>query len=161
MTDKQRAFVEHYLACWDKTKAAKSAGFSEKTAGQIGYQLLQKTSIQQAIQQRLNELKMSADEVLLRLADQARGSMEDFLDEDGRIDLALARQSGKLHLIKTRSVTKEGERIELYSAQSALELIGKHHRLFADVHEIDGSLTVKGYATKDSSPDAWDDTTDE
>ncbi len=41
--------------------------------------MLANASILEAIQARLTELKMSADEVLTRLTAQARGSLEDFL----------------------------------------------------------------------------------
>ncbi len=97
---------------------------------------------------------MPATEVLARIAEQARGTMDDFLDEAGDIDLKRARERGKLHLVKSRAVTKEGERIELYSAQSALELLAKHHGLLTDNIAISGDLTVKGYAAV--SPDDFD-----
>lgn len=49
MNDKQRAFVREYLIDRNATQAAIRAGYSEKTAEQYGYQLLQKTSVRDAI----------------------------------------------------------------------------------------------------------------
>ena len=47
MTDKQKLFIEHYMSNgFNATQAAKSAGYSEKTAGQIGEQNLKKLEIE-------------------------------------------------------------------------------------------------------------------
>ena len=80
MTTKERAFVEYYLTHWNATEAARLAGY--KNPNKLGPRKLVEVGIQQAIQARLSELKMSADEVLTRLSDQARGSMADFLRVD-------------------------------------------------------------------------------
>lgn len=79
LTTKQRAFVEHYLTCWNASEAARRAGYAGSRANQAGQEYLSKPDIQAAIQARLAELKMGADEVLTRLSDHARGTMEDFL----------------------------------------------------------------------------------
>jgi len=91
--------------------------------------------IQAAIEERLAELKVGADEVLTRLAEHARGSMADFLEIRGnwvKLDVERASQAGVLHLIKKFRQTKQGTEVELYSAQEALALLGKHHGLFLD-----------------------------
>jgi phage terminase small subunit len=143
LTDKQRAFVEAYLACgFNATEAARRAGYSDRTAHAIGWENLRKPEIAAAIQQGLSERAMPADEVLARIAEQARGTMEDFLDDSGDIDLKRARDRNKLHLVKARSVTKEGERIELYSAQTALEILAKHHKLLTDNVHHSGRIDV-------------------
>lgn len=87
---------------------------------------------------------MSADEVVKRLSDQARGSIEDFItiESDGswHIDLAKAEDRGVLHLIsKLWFDQNENVRIELQDQQKALELIGKAHGLFVDRQEITGA----------------------
>ena len=56
LTDKQRRFVDEYLVDLNATQAAIRAGYSKKTAGQIGEQNLKKIEIQTAIQQRQKEL---------------------------------------------------------------------------------------------------------
>lgn len=164
LTPKQQAFVEHYLACWNASEAARCAGYSEKTAGSIGAENLTKPEIAEAIQARLAELKMSADEVLTRLAEHARGSLAPFLriSPDGNLHGFDVSEDKPLHLLKKASVTRRTYRdtteetvtIELYDAQAALNLIGKHHKLFTDVTEHTGEIGVKTYQTV--SPDDWD-----
>ena len=162
LTKKQQAFVEHYLREWNATRAAVLAGYSEKTARSIGSENLTKPDIAAAIQARLDELKMSADEVLLRLADQARATMDDFIDpERGEVDLARAAARGKLHLVKkfSRSTGKvETVTIELHDAQAALVQLGRHHKLFTDRTEIPGLDELKAYVG--ISPDEWDEVED-
>lgn len=191
LSTKQRAFVEHYCARWNGYKAAIAAGYAETSARHQASRLLSYDNIQAAIKARLADLAMSADEVLARLSDHARGDMGDFLrvdeeeitlswsllklpvDEDGtpneagailslamqervtptdrvlktatvtrsvaRLDLLAAGQAGKLGLIKKYAVDKEGkETIELYDAQAALQLLGRHHKLFVDRAELTG-----------------------
>lgn len=141
LTPKQQAFVEAYLAYgFNATEAARQAGYAKP--GQQGHRLLKNVEIAAIIQQGLAERAMPADEVLARIAEQARGTMDDFLDDDGKIDLARARERGKLHLVKARAETKDGERIELYSAQSALELLARHHKLLTDRIEHSGKIDV-------------------
>lgn len=137
LTSKQQVFIHEYLQCWNAAEAARLAGYSEHTARQQGSRLLTKVDVKAAIDSRIAELKMSADEVLIRLAEQARGSMADFvIPEQDAISLLKGEQAGKLHLVKkfTHTVGEKSESVslELYDAQAALALIGKHHRLFSE-----------------------------
>jgi phage terminase small subunit len=159
-TGKQEAFITEYLRDFNATQAAIRAGYSEKTAYAIGHENLKKPEIAAEIQRRIAEKAMGADEVLLRLADHARGDMGDFLDITPMgfvIDVNKAQQAGKTHLIKKvklrtqTSVSKEGietethdMEIELYNAQDALVQLGRFHKLFTDKTEIksDINLTV-------------------
>lgn len=142
LTAKQQAFVEAFLANgFNATAAARDLKYANPD--RQGYRLLRNVEIAAAIQQALAERAMPADEVLARLAEHARGSMLDFLDADGDIDLKQARERGRLHLVKSRSITKEGERIELYDAQAALSLLGKAQGLFAEKTELTGAVTIR------------------
>lgn len=135
---KQRAFVEHYLQCWNASEAARRAGYSPRTAGSQGHALLKKPEIQAAIEARLEELTLSSEEVLLRLSEHARASIEDFvvIDEqsgEAYFDFAAAKKAGKLHLIKKMWEGKDGRwRVELVDSQAALVHIGRHYKLFTD-----------------------------
>lgn len=102
--------------------------------GQEAYRLLKNDDIQAAIQERLNELRMSADEVLVRLAEQARAAYSRYIEikDNGSayVDLGAMQADDKLHLIKAIRETKEGQQIEFYDAQTALVKLGDHHRVF-------------------------------
>jgi phage terminase small subunit len=136
LSNKQLAFVEEYLCCWNATEAARRAGYSEHTAHVQGSRLLSNAKVQEYIKSRLAEKAMSADEVLTRLAEQARASIGDFIeiDEKGRwkVDLGKAKTDDKLHLIKSLSPTQYGVKVELYDAQAALVHLGRAHGLFTD-----------------------------
>ncbi|KJO24398.1 terminase small subunit [Enterobacter roggenkampii] len=71
LTAQQRRFVAEYLKDGNATQAAIRAGYSKKSAEQIGYQLLQKTSVAQAIAQQqkasIARTLGSADEVLAQM----------------------------------------------------------------------------------------------
>jgi len=131
---KQKIFVEHYLRCWNATEAARRAEYAHPNTQ--GPRLLVNVSIKEEIKKRIDETVMSADEAMALLGDQARASLEDIgnVDENGRFgfDFAKAKENGKLHLVKSITPTASGTKVELYSAQRALELIGKAQGVFAD-----------------------------
>ncbi len=137
LTNKQKTFINAYLANgFNATQAAIKAGYSEKTARQIGSENLTKPVIRAAIDERLSTHVMTADEALARLSAQARGSMIDFMDEKLRtLDLIKADRANQLHLIKKFSHTKTAKSetisIELYDAQAALVHIIKETHLKA------------------------------
>jgi phage terminase small subunit len=192
---REQRFVQHYLACLNKTKAAKLAGYSERSARSIGHENLTKPDIAAAVAAGMELHVMPPAEALARLSAQARGDMGDFLrvdeeeitltwsvieapkvtDEMGgsnvdmaglmsklasldnvtptdrilqtatvkrafaRLDLQAAGEAGLLHLVKKYSLKDDGTvAIELYDAQKALELVGKHHGQFVERQELTG-----------------------
>jgi phage terminase small subunit len=159
LTKKQQVFIDEYLQTWNAAGAARLAGYSERSAYSQGWENLRKPEIQAAIKERLDEVHMSADETLKRLADIARGDIADFLDVSPlgfTIDLAEAQAAGKTPLIKKikqKTVTINGqkedreihtEEIELYSAVEALQLIGKHHKLFNEIGSKGNPIHIEG-----------------
>lgn len=134
LTQLQENFVNEYLIDFNATRAAQRAGYdgNDVTLASVGYENLRKPQIADAISERLKEKAMGADEVLMRLAEQARNEQGRYINERGGINLALLIADGKGHLIKGVKETKYGTDIEFYDAQAALVHIGKHHRIFAD-----------------------------
>ena len=140
LSNKQIAFIDAYIKSWNATQAAIEAGYSEKTARSIGSENLTKPDISEEIKRRIDELAVSSDEVLVRLGEHARGDIGDFLDVNGNVTLT----GKKTRLIKKitvrRVVRAEIEEInttlELYDAQAALQLLGKHHDLFIDKLQV-------------------------
>lgn len=113
MSEKQKAFCDHYITTLNATEAAKMAGYSEKTARAMGSENLTKPYIKEYIDLRLAELEESrvadATEVLQYLTRVMRGEEKDQFDMDA----------------------------SLQDRTRAAELLGKRYRLFVDKQEID------------------------
>jgi hypothetical protein len=181
LTRKQRIWLEEYLACWNATEAARRAGYA--TPRQAGAKLVSKAVIQDALRARVAEKTMAADEVLVRLAEHARGDMGNFfkiveietdsplptqevigsrmaLNDDGEpcgtlyrvrqvtidIDKMLDQRLSRL-IKKFSDSPKNGLSIELYDAQSALDKLGKHLKIFTE--ESSGSSVRREYVGVD------------
>lgn len=163
LTNKQQAFIEEYLQDFNATRAAQRAGYrgNLNSLACMGHELLRNPNIEAIVRRRLQEKAMCADEVLMRLAEQARADIGDFLrrrEDDGPllVDLEHAERLGKLHLVKKlkhrsfHHYNRHGEveridvhaEIELHDAQKALELLGKHHGLFKEKVEHSGGLEL-------------------
>ena len=145
LTDKQRSFINHYLQCWNAAEAARRAGYSEKTARNIGYENLTKPHLREVIEERMKSNAMSADETLARLSDQARVDMGDFLDvrhSYAKVDLARAKEQGLLRHIRKFKTTVGGGEIELYSSQTALQTLAKAQGLLHDKIEININIDL-------------------
>lgn len=140
LTDKQAIFVEHYLTSFNATEAAKQAGYKgdRNALATIGHANLKKDEIAEAISLRIKEAAMGADEVMMRLAEQARASYSQYIDEDGKVDFEKIIKDKKAHLIKSIKHTPYGKNVEFYDAQAALQFVGKYHGLFVDRTEHTG-----------------------
>lgn len=116
MSEKQKAFCDHYITTLNATEAAKLAGYSEKSARAMGSENLTKPYIKEYIDLRLAELEESrvadATEVLQYLTRVMRGEEKDQFDMDA----------------------------SLQDRTRAAELLGKRYRLFVDKQEIDAKV---------------------
>lgn len=74
VNNRQRVFVEEYLQCWNATEAARRSGY-QGDANTVGPRLLANVGIATAIQARISEKALCADEVLSRLGEHARGDI--------------------------------------------------------------------------------------
>ena len=76
LTRKQQLFVDEYLKDFNATRAAIAAGYSEKTAANIGWENLRKPQIAEIIDQRVELYAVGKSERLQILADIARDADE-------------------------------------------------------------------------------------
>ncbi|HCL3628821.1 TPA: terminase small subunit [Pseudomonas aeruginosa] len=87
LTKKQRLFVDEYLIDLNATQAAIRAGYSTRRAAEIGYQLLQRPEVAQAIQaamaERSRRTEVEADYVIRRLREIDEMDVLDILEDDG------------------------------------------------------------------------------
>ena len=154
LTEKQKRFVEEYLIDLNATQAAIRAGYSVKRASEIGYQLLQKTTVSHAISKAMAERSrrtgISQDRVLQELAKIAFVNATDVINMDeatirgdaNREDTA-AIASVKVKTIPTESGEIVEREVKTYDKIKALELLGKHLGMFTDKLNVDAEMAVK------------------
>lgn len=87
LTPKQERFVEEYLVDLNATQAAIRAGYSTRNADTIGFQLLQKTPVADAISRRRNLLSRKAnitqERILIEMARLAFFDPRKLFDAEG------------------------------------------------------------------------------
>ena len=147
LTDKQQRFCEEYLCDLNATQAAIRAGYSEKTAGQIGEQNLKKLEIQETISQlqaaRSERVGVTADMVLQELAKIGFSNIQDYLNGDLSIkDLtSIERQKAdavasiKKTVMEFETGTKTTVEFKLHDKLKALEMVGRHIGFFEKDNE--------------------------
>lgn len=154
LTAKQARFVQEYLIDLNATQAALRAGYSAKTAEQLGYQLLQKTSVQarisEAQKERSERTGIDAAWVLTRLATEANADLADLYDENGGLkpvhDWPLIWRQGLVAGIDIEELRVDGEvagtvrKIKISDRIKRIELIGKH----VDVQAFKDQIEHKG-----------------
>ena len=155
---RQRLFLVNYLgkAQGSAEEAARLAGY--KNPASAGSQLLQHPIVYAAIQAKLEEAAMGADEVLARISDMASTDIDEFFTEEDvqvgvdelanpkyekklRFDYAKAKKRGKTHLIKKIKVDKNGDiEFELHNAADALDKLAKIHGLYKERIDIHAQI---------------------
>lgn len=154
LTDKQKKFVEEYLLDLNATQACIRAGYSSKRASEIGYQLLQKTTVSEAISEALAERSrrtgINQDRVIQELARIAFVKITDVVDANGEIkinasddDLACI-ESYKVEDSDSINGSSSKREVKLASKLKALELLGKHLGMFTDKVDVEVVLPVFG-----------------
>lgn len=130
MNAKQKRFCDEYLIDCNATKAAIRAGYSEKTAKQMGAENLSKPDLRAYIDEQLerlhNEKTADAQEVMEYLTAVMRGEHTE----------QVLKLIGKGVQTITNIDVSAKERLK------AAELIGKRYGLFTDKIGLDGAVPV-------------------
>lgn len=111
MTQKQARFVSEYLIDLNATAAATRAGYSTKRASEIGYQLLRKTTVSEAIAEAM------------RVREKKTGITAEYV-------------LGNLKTIVERCMASGA--FDARGAAKALELLGRHLGMFTDKVKVEG-----------------------
>ncbi len=119
LNPRQQRFVEEYLTDLCASQAAVRAGYSEKTAKQIGSRLLTHVDVQAAIEKGKAELSE-------------------------RAGISLAWVIKKLQAVHDASMerTKAGTAYNPAAANRSLELIGKHGGMWKEGH-VAGDINIQ------------------
>lgn len=160
LTPKEEIFVREFLATGNATKAAIAAGYSPGSAGVTGSKLLKKAKISQELanlrKKLFAKLEISAEKVLQGIAElaffdirkffTAAGSLVPIHELDDQTARALKgcdveklfRHFGKGQAEESGTITK----IRVADRLEALELLGRHLKLFTDKLEITDSQAI-------------------
>lgn len=149
LTPKQERFVEEYLCDLNATQAAIRAGYSEKRASEIGYQLLQKTTvsnaIETAIKKREERTDITQDMVVAQLAKIAFLDIRDIVtwDKDG-IKVRPSEEVDGTVLTEVSETMSEGgwtKKVKMSDRMRALDMLGRHLGMFPNKVEVSGQVT--------------------
>ena len=132
MTEKQKRFCDFYIETGNAKEAAIRAGYSEKTAKQIGQENLTKPDLRAYIDERLAELKnertADAQEVLEYLTAVMRGEYKEAT--------LIGVGEGAQAVVDIDVGAKD--RVK------AAKLLGKRHALFTDKVDLQtGDIVIK------------------
>lgn len=142
LTDKQQIFVQEYLVDLNATQAALRAKYSPKNAHRIGWQLLEKTRIREAIQaamdRRAARTEITADRVLKEYARLAFADMRSFMDwTTASVEFIpaadLSDDDAACVAEISQTITEHGGtlRLKLHDKKGALDALARHLKLDA------------------------------
>ena len=117
LTEKQKRFIDYYIETANATESAKRAGYSEKTAKNIGAENLTKLNffIQKKLEEKESQRIASQDEVLQYLTKVMRGEEKDQFGLDA----------------------------SLQDRTKCAELLGKRYGTFVEKKEVTGNCIVE------------------
>jgi len=167
--DKQERFIEEYLIDRNATQAAIRAGYSKKTASEIGYENLTKPQIKSAIAERTkahsDKLELSAERILKEMMRIGFANLKDLASwKDNKVTLT---DSDKLSDDASRAVSEVSQvttynqegapssrvSIKTHSKTKALEMLARNLSLFNDKLAITDNtladLLVRAYPKRE------------
>ena len=141
LNDKQILFCQEYLIDLNATQAAIRAGYSVKTAGQQGFDLLKNPEIQSRItknmKKREERTEITQDRVLKELGRLAFLDIRKAFDDNGNLlpikdmdDETAAAISGLEVVRAGEGFTDITSKIRLIDKKGSLELVARHLGMF-------------------------------
>lgn len=134
LTLKQKAFADYYLETGNATESAIKAGYSKKTAKEIGCENLTKPSIKNYIDERMKAMNdkriAKAEEVLEYLTRVLRGEETE--------EVVVVENTGD-YTSQARTIEKK---LSVKDRLKAAELLGKRYALFTEKVNVEGNVGV-------------------
>lgn len=160
LTPKQQSFVDEYLVDLNAKQAAVRAGYSRKTAEVQGSRLLRNAQVRKAVnegkKERSERTRTTADEILLELRKIALADIAEAFDDEGRLRPLREIPAEVRKAISGVEVSQEFEgsgrnryhsgdlmKVKFWEKTKALELLGKHLRLFTDRVQVDTNVSIR------------------
>lgn len=131
LTIKQKKFADEYIKTGNATQSAISAGYSEKTAGQVGAENLKKPYIKSYIDERMKELEEEA------IADQAEvlKYLTRVLRDEEKEEILVNVGNFEQEIQTVRVSTKDKIK--------AAELLGKRYGSWTDKVDLNSTEGIK------------------
>lgn len=159
LTPKKRLFAREYLRDLNATQAAIRAGYSKASAHAQGHDLLKEPEVDDLVEtlraQREMRVDVKVDDVLRELIALASLDVSEAFDEHGALlpiheiplDVRKAIAGFEVEEISAgggeeRAVIGTLRKVKFVSKEKALELLGRHLKMFTDKFEVkvDGSF---------------------
>lgn len=142
LTAQQEMFIQEYLIDLNATQAAVRAGYSEKSAREIGCENLTKPAIRQKIRTvidaRLKKLEIKGEQILQSVAEIAYVDPAEMFDEAGElksIDLMPPHVRRAI-----ASFDMAAGKVKLWNKNHAQDLLGKNQKLWFEMIEHSGTI---------------------
>lgn len=175
LTDKQECFCQEYLKDLNATQAATRAGYSEKTANEQGARLLANVSvaarINELMKSRSKRAEVTSDDILHELKKLAFVDISKAYNENGDLlsvhempedirkaiagidvftevqyfDKGQTDENGD----KVKEVIGKTKKLKMNDKLKALELLGKHLKLFTEKVEHSGTIDLKSISDEE------------
>lgn len=166
LTPKQRAFVKEYIIDFNATRAAIKAGYSENRASEIGYQLLHKTTVQEAIrietEARNRRVEINQDRIVQELEVIALSKITDYAEVKGnKVKVKDTDQMDQDNIAAISEIKegKDGIGIKTHDKLKAIELLGKHMGMWKDEKQ-ETNTNVNVSIDIDREFDKWQENSD-
>ncbi len=128
LSPKQQLFCDEYLIDLNATQAAIRAGYSEKTAEQMGYQLLQKTSVQEYLSERKKD-RQKRTEIT---QDYVLGVIQETVERCRQVAPVLDRNGNQVMVETEDGAVVPAFIFDPKSVLRGAELMGKHLGMFSE-----------------------------
>jgi len=165
LTPKQGIFIAEYTVDRNATRAALAAGVPLASASVTASRWLKVPAVATAIAtldaRRLQKLDISAERVLQEIAKLAYYDNARLYDENGaRIPVHQLDEMTRAAVASVEDETTEGpcrvttrtQKIKMADRLKALELLGRHQKLFTDKVELGGKLTLEQLVCGEAVP---------
>lgn len=162
LNQKQKEFIRHWFNCFVATEAAKRAGYSERSAYQIGHQLLKNVEVKKAMEEiyQDRQSQFHADGLYVKskllAVSEADWSKFVIMGRAGINDIeSIPEEIRKMITSIDRVETTYGRgedrettvtyKFKLMDKTKCLELLGRAQGLFADRKIIEGELKIRSF----------------
>lgn len=165
LSPKQKIFISEYLKDKNGTQAAIRAGYKGKRATEIAYELMIKPHIKAAIDAGLAKLaeknEVSASRVIKELTLIAFSDLQNYIDVDENTGAIHCKGFEAMPLEASRAMESISEdrvireasdgksvvlsdkiKFKLHDKVAALNMLGKHLKLFTELHEHSVSESI-------------------